>query len=289
LETDQVRDPSGWPPATDNPIEATCHERSLLRSAHGDAPTAKSRRRTLVALGLAGGVGGATTATATSTAAVALKSSAAVGGATLVKWIGVGVLTGAVVIGAATVVPKKAPARAPVTMGGDPPYPPAQPASAAPIASPTPPVAPTQAEPPPPPPSPPSPATAPSEEPAPKPAAPAPVAQPAATSLTYEVAALDHAREALVSGDAGGALRALDDHDRRFPGGMLGPEATVLRIEALALRGDRASAVRLGKAFLDAHPRSPHASRLRSLLGLDAPAPPSPANPESPKPPAAAP
>jgi hypothetical protein len=79
--------------------------------------------------------------------------------------------------------------------------------------------------------------------------------------------------EALASGDASRALRALDDHDRRFAAGALGPEVLVLRIQALVLRGDRAAAARLGNAYLDAHPRSPHANRVRSLLGVAEPSP----------------
>lgn len=102
----------------------------------------------------------------------------------------------------------------------------------------------------------------------PKVAAAPSAARPGPASLGEEVAAIDAARKALLAGDTSGALRALDDYDRRFPGGMLGPEASVLRIEALARRGDRATATRLAKAFLVSHPRSPHASRLRSLLDL---------------------
>jgi outer membrane protein assembly factor BamD (BamD/ComL family) len=87
--------------------------------------------------------------------------------------------------------------------------------------------------------------------------------------LSDEVVALDAARQALAAGDAAGALRAVDDHDRRFPGGALSPEATVVRIEALAARGDRAAAARLATEFLRSHPASPHAKRLRSLLALE--------------------
>jgi hypothetical protein len=234
-------------------------ERSLLRSARLDAPPPAARRKTMLALGLAGGVGAAVTATtATSTATAALKASGTLGGG-LLKWIGLGAFGGLAVVGATTLVaPRLAPAPPPAIV-------------TAPI---------TMAEPKPsvPPPPPPAPAPPPSEEtppPSSEEAAPRPTAataaRPAPTSLTEEVASLDTAREALAAGDASRALRALDDHARKFPGGLLGPEATVLRIEALALRGDRAAATRLGKAFLDAHPHSPHANRLRSLLGLDPP------------------
>ena len=222
-------------------------ERSLLRSARGDAPPPESRRKTLLALGLAGGVGGAGGDDGHLDRRRGAQGLGRAGRGRVIKWIGIGVLTGVAVIGAATMVaPRASPPRA------------APSAALVPNPIPTAP-APASRPSPPPPERDPAPAPAPSEEPAPapKPAAGAPAAPPAATSLTYEVAALDRAREALAAGDAAGALRALDDHDRRFPGGMLGPEATVLRIEALALRGDRASAVRLGKAFLEGAPAEP--------------------------------
>src|SRR5262249_30266843 len=113
-----------------------------------------------------------------------------------------------------------------------------------------PPVAPPPPSPPPPPPARP-PTAPPARPPPPPPPRPAPVAAgPAPPPLTDEVASLDTARQALAAGDASRALRALDDYDRKSHGGVLGPESTVIRIEALALRGDRASATRLGKAFL---------------------------------------
>jgi hypothetical protein len=225
-------------------------ELALLRSARHDAPSAGARRRTLVALGLAGSVGATvTTTTAASTATTAL-----------LKWIGVGVLGGMVTVGTVAVVqPGVANERAQVASKGFAPEATRKAAVARQI---------TTAE------APPQPAAPPADEaPSARPSA-APADPPHASakpSLADEVAALDVAREALAAGDAGRTLRALDQHDQRFPGGMLGPEAMVLRIEALILRGDRASAARLGEAFLAAHPRSPHASRLRSLIGSPAP------------------
>jgi hypothetical protein len=247
-------------------------ELTLLRSARADAPSPASRQKALLALGLAGSVGAAvTTTTAASTATTAAAKTA--GTLALFKWIGAGVVGGLLTLGAISVV-------SPVTMGNPqrvPQTPPVWSTTGVPrspaVAPPSllaPPAETTAPTPPP---------IAPVEEaPPPKPAltaAPA-LARPAPTSLTQEVAALDGAREALAAGDASRTLRALDEHDRRFPGGMLGPEATVLRIEALALRGDRAAAVRLGNAFLEAHPQSPHAARLRTLLGIATPAAPPP-------------
>jgi hypothetical protein len=93
---------------------------------------------------------------------------------------------------------------------------------------------------------------------------PAP-AQPAFArdSLQQELALLDRARRALQRGDAPEAMAALDAHGER---GVLTPEARVLRIEALVLRGDRAGARRLADTFLAEDARSPHANRVRALL-----------------------
>ena len=78
---------------------------------------------------------------------------------------------------------------------------------------------------------------------------------------------LEAARAALGGGDAPGALAALDRYSQRFPSGILGREAMVLRIEALQKKGDRASARELGHRFLAAYPRDAYAARVRSLLG----------------------
>jgi hypothetical protein len=51
----------------------------------------------------------------------------------------------------------------------------------------------------------------------------------------------------------------------------MGPEASVLRIEALAKTGDRAAAKRAADAFLRANPASPYAARVQSLVGASNP------------------
>lgn len=58
----------------------------------------------------------------------------------------------------------------------------------------------------------------------------------------------------------------LDEYKGRFPSGVLTPESQVLRVEALARKGDRANATRLGEAFLARTPQSALAARVRSLL-----------------------
>jgi outer membrane protein assembly factor BamD (BamD/ComL family) len=80
------------------------------------------------------------------------------------------------------------------------------------------------------------------------------------------VAAVDAAGRALRAGDAAGALTALDRYEHDYPRGTLRPEATVLRIEALVARGDRARALILARRFLASHPTSAHRTRVRSLL-----------------------
>jgi hypothetical protein len=85
--------------------------------------------------------------------------------------------------------------------------------------------------------------------------------------LQQQVDLLDRARALATSGDAAGALRSLDDFDRRFGRGPMGEEAALLRVEATAARGDRAGAAALAQRFLAEHPRSVHASRIRSIVG----------------------
>jgi hypothetical protein len=84
--------------------------------------------------------------------------------------------------------------------------------------------------------------------------------------LGAEIAALDAARAALRAHQPANALAALDSYAQRFPRGMLMPEASVVRIEALIARGDRGQAGQLGRAFLAAHPASPLAVRVRAML-----------------------
>jgi hypothetical protein len=86
-------------------------------------------------------------------------------------------------------------------------------------------------------------------------------------TLSLELSALEQARAALGRRDYGAALRLLDDYARRFPKRRLDSEATVLRIETLAARGDRAAAVRLGNQFLATHANGPYARRVKSLIG----------------------
>jgi TolA-binding protein len=87
-----------------------------------------------------------------------------------------------------------------------------------------------------------------------------------AERLAEEVALVDQARGALARGDAGAALRALDEYEARFSERRFAPEALYLRMESLLRLGKsetaRAVAERLAKRF----PSSPHTARARQVL-----------------------
>jgi len=85
-------------------------------------------------------------------------------------------------------------------------------------------------------------------------------------SLSPEVRMLDEARAHLSSHDPANALAALDRYVAAFPAGVFLPEARVLRIEALLLAGDRASATRLADDLLRGDPSGPYAQRVRKII-----------------------
>lgn len=261
------------------------HERRLLRSAAGDRGSDRALRATLGAMGAAAGVAlgaasaSAGVAAATSAGGAAAGSAgggltAATGSAGLAAWVGLGALLGAITVGGVAAVegasrpvasaalivvePRPAPitgdapASAPQALNDRPaPTPPRASAGTrtaiASLAADVPPGAPADR--------------------ADFPPAP-PNAPPTATdSLAAEVGALQRVRVALAAGDAPGALAALNAHARDFVRPALGPEAAVLRVEALARVGRRAEASALADRLLAASPSSPHATRLRTVLG----------------------
>ena len=85
-------------------------------------------------------------------------------------------------------------------------------------------------------------------------------------TLTAEVTALDEARRVLAAGDPGAALLSLDAYDRRFASRRLGPEAAVLRVEALIAAGRFGQAHQLGEQLLAAEPDGAYAQHVRSIL-----------------------
>ncbi len=91
-------------------------------------------------------------------------------------------------------------------------------------------------------------------------------ARPAVT-LAHELSSLDAARGLLARGDASGALARLDAYGRAYPHGRLGLEAEVLRIDALDESGRSDAARARAEAFLQHHPHSVLAARVRTRLG----------------------
>lgn len=84
-------------------------------------------------------------------------------------------------------------------------------------------------------------------------------------AVRRQVALLERARSLAASSDYSGALRALDEYNRRFPDGLFGEESSLLRIDIAWARSDRAGAAALATRFLSEHPRSVHADRVRAI------------------------
>jgi hypothetical protein len=219
-------------------------EAELLRAGRSDAMSAHSRKQILAGIGIGGLLTASTVATGVRAAAKGWLTTAGVGtvGA-LAVWAGVHTLGAGPK--ATVVATHSAPAAAVHKV------PAAQPAVA-------------------PPPAPVVDSVSPAPDPVP---AAAPVrSAPRITagtddSLSAELAMIDQARSALLKRDYSQSLRLLDDYSHHFAKHRLRTEATVLRIEALAGRGDRDAATRVGREFLQHHPNGPYAQRVRSVIG----------------------
>jgi hypothetical protein len=225
----------------------TPFETELLRAGRRDSLSAQGRQRIITGLGVGGGL------LAASSVASGVKATSA---NSLLSTVGLGATVGAVgalavwagVIALTPSAPAPAPAKvttaSPVAKQAPPPAPaPEVPIAEAPID-----VAPEVRA----------------------PVKPAPAARggtPATDSLAAELSAIEDARSALGRRDYADALRLLDEYTRRFSKRHLASEATVLRIETLAAKGDHDAAARLGKSFLAGHPNGPYARRVRSLVG----------------------
>jgi hypothetical protein len=105
-----------------------------------------------------------------------------------------------------------------------------------------------------------------SKPPSAPPSAPTTDPQPP-SSLDGEIALLRDARSALNAGDAALALSLLDQHDRLYPGGVLGEDGAAERIYALCALGEASQARALADRFLASHPSSPHAGAVRASCG----------------------
>jgi hypothetical protein len=228
-------------------------ELAALRAAEVDVGSARALRRALAAIG-------ATAALATPATAAAVLGKGAVA-LLVVKWVAVGAVAGATCAVAANAVQAgrhPSASEAPAVLRTRPPEP--EPAASssepaiAPSATEVAPAAPSSAR------------VVAVRAFEPTPAAVASSGPGTAQRLSREIALLDQARAALKRGDGAAALAALDQRQAEVGAGLLEPEATVTRVEALLGQGNRVAASTLVDRFLTEHPRGVHADRLRSLL-----------------------
>lgn len=79
--------------------------------------------------------------------------------------------------------------------------------------------------------------------------------------LREEIRLLDLARNAIQAHQPEQALASLDTYTARFDSGAFKQEASVLRIQALAQRGDVTRASSMAKQFVESNPNSPYVGR----------------------------
>ncbi len=261
---------------------------ALLEAGLHDAPGPDVASRVAVALGALGGVTAASGASAAAAAATSLPLTAGSGASAalssmIVKWLLIGALVGSAGSGAMVALvprageavappPAVSHASAPLDRASLSPSANGVPAAALELARPAAPRATAVAD-----------APAPRAGPSPVVSAPASKAGSVVGSslvgasnaatlgdgpsrLRAEIAMIDSARRAVSAADPRGALDALDAYDEKQQTGVLDREARLLRIDALALAGDRAAAIRLASAYMKDFPGDPHAVQLRPLL-----------------------
>jgi len=85
-------------------------------------------------------------------------------------------------------------------------------------------------------------------------------------SLQEELALLDAARQALLSGDTKAARARLAQYDKQATRRHLGAEATLLRVQILAADGRAAEASALASEFVAKYPNSPLVDRAKSFV-----------------------
>lgn len=257
----------------------------LLQAGVEEQPAEASVQQTLAALGVSAAVvstSGTASAVAGSAKGVlgAGTGSAAVGGSAatgavkavsatlLVKWIGIGVLGGVGLAGAAAVAsgPAVQPATSQLVVAA-PTHVPQLVSSPAPVTRELPRDLPPES----------SPVEAPVGAVTPVPSAPAPhvnagepVSAPATLEigapLAAEVAYVDRARALLASGQVEAGLALLRGYERDFPEARLLPEVLFLQLETCDRLGRTSEARAAAQRLLDGFPKSPHASRARKLL-----------------------
>jgi hypothetical protein len=90
-----------------------------------------------------------------------------------------------------------------------------------------------------------------------------------ASDLALEQRLVDTARSALARGRGEDALRAVDEHARRFPQGRLAEEREMLAIQALLLVGNRSGAEQRAQRFHSSYPQSMYGAAVDALLTRD--------------------
>lgn len=244
----------------------------LLRASADEQPSDAGVQRTLTALGVSSAVLTTTSAAGAAAAASGAKLASAVSasagkavtGALLLKWVGVGVVGGVGLAGAAALVaaPFQAPppavsalrpqaVRAPAVSRAS-----SEPRVAAPAPEPVIPTASPSA----------SPRTSitarePTVEPRPDVGAP----------LAAEVAFVDDARSLLAAGRSEAGLAQLSRYEREFPEARLLPEVLFLQLESYQRLGRTKEAQRAAERLASGFPKSPHAARARAVLGANFP------------------
>jgi hypothetical protein len=88
--------------------------------------------------------------------------------------------------------------------------------------------------------------------------------------LAQEVAILSRATNYLEAGRASDALRALDEHQRKFPNGILTEERYSARVQALCALGRRTEAAAVLAHLSRIAPESPHLVRARQACAAAA-------------------
>jgi hypothetical protein len=89
-----------------------------------------------------------------------------------------------------------------------------------------------------------------------------------ADHLAQEVAILSRAGADLHAGRPADALLALEEHQRRFPGGTLAEERMAARVRVLCVLGRMNEAEDELARLVRSAPRSPHVTRARKACGL---------------------
>ena len=230
--------------------------RSLLDAARdGDEPRSGERERVRARVLAAIAAGAATSAAGGKAAASAAGGGGAAGGAVTIKMALLAIAVAGVAAGAYVGLRSKSSGPAPVAV----PEPEPAPSIAPPPVEPTTPAVVDEAieiaaEDVP---------DVPSARPHPRKPERPPALSPA-DSLREERALIARASDALRAGDARAALKAVSEHQRRFPDGLLIEERSAARVQALCAAGRTADGASAREAFLARWPRSVHAAKVRA-------------------------